>query len=160
MSGARYQRIRALFEAALERDDHGRSAFLDEACRDDPVLRMELEQLLTAHTESTLLMSQSELVPARVESGPSLLAGSRLFAGRFEIEVKLGEGGMGQVYRARDRRLGRTVALKVLPGGLAEQSEFRRRLEREARALSSLSHPNICGVYDLGNDEGLDYLVL
>jgi serine/threonine protein kinase len=66
---------------------------------------------------------------------------------------------MGEVYRARDTRLGRTVALKVLPAHLAERPELRQRLEREARAVSSLSHPNICALYDVGHEAGIDDLV-
>src|SRR5262245_58412123 len=79
-----------------------------------------------------------------------LSAGTRL--GPYEIETPLGAGGMGEVYRARDTRLDRIVAIKVLAGGLAEDAAIRERFEREARAISSLNHPNICVLYDVGRE--------
>jgi len=88
----------------------------------------------------------------------SLASGTRL--GPYEIVSPLGAGGMGEVYRARDTRLGREVAIKVLPGILSERAEMRERLDREARALSSLSHPNICVLYDVGHENGTDYVVM
>ena len=87
-----------------------------------------------------------------------LESGARL--GPYEIEESIGAGGMGEVYRARDTRLERLVAIKVLPAHLAENSELRQRLEREAKAISSLSHPNICPLYDIGHENGVDYLVM
>jgi Tol biopolymer transport system component/predicted Ser/Thr protein kinase len=88
----------------------------------------------------------------------TLESGARL--GPYEIVDAVGAGGMGEVYKARDTRLDRTVALKVLPEHLAENPEFRVRLEREAKAVSSLSHPHVCALYDVGHDEGVDYLVM
>ncbi len=80
--------------------------------------------------------------------------------GPYEILSALGAGGMGEVYRARDSRLGRTVALKVLPERLAQDGERRQRLEHEARTISKISHPNICTLHDIGHQEGVDFLVL
>ncbi len=88
----------------------------------------------------------------------SLDAGVRL--GPFEILAPLGAGGMGEVYKARDLRLERTIAIKVLPERVAASPELRRRFEREARAISQLSHPNICTVYDVGRQDGVEYLVM
>jgi len=88
----------------------------------------------------------------------SLSTGSRL--GPYEIVGPLGAGGMGEVYRAKDTRLARLVAIKVLPLHLSAQPELRQRLEREARAVSSLNHPNICTLFDIGHHEGIDYLVM
>jgi Tol biopolymer transport system component len=88
----------------------------------------------------------------------SLTAGTRL--GPYEILSPLGAGGMGEVYRARDTRLNRTVAIKVLPANFADKPEVRQRFEREAQAVSSLNHPNICTLYDIGRQDGVDYLVL
>ncbi len=87
-----------------------------------------------------------------------LTAGSRL--GPYEIDSQLGAGGMGEVYRASDTRLGRTVAIKVLPEEVSKDAQRRQRLEREARAISSLSHPNICALYDIGHQDGTDFLVM
>jgi serine/threonine protein kinase len=88
----------------------------------------------------------------------SLSTGSRL--GPYEIHSALGAGGMGEVYKARDTRLDRTVAIKVLPAALALDSGFRARFDREARAISQLSHPNICTLYDVGEHEGCNFLVM
>jgi predicted ATPase/serine/threonine protein kinase len=87
-----------------------------------------------------------------------LAPGAKL--GPYEILSALGVGGMGEVYRARDVRLGRTVALKVLPERLSQNADLRLRLEHEARTVSKLSHPNICTLYDIGHDDGIDFLVL
>jgi serine/threonine protein kinase len=88
----------------------------------------------------------------------SLASGRKL--GPYEILSMLGAGGMGEVYRARDTRLDRTVAIKILPAALAANPMLRARFEREARAISALSHPGICALYDVGNDEGIEYLVM
>lgn len=88
----------------------------------------------------------------------SLQPATRL--GPYEILSLIGAGGMGEVYRARDTRLDRIVAVKVLPDHLSSNPQFRERFEREARAISSLSHPHICALYDLGNQDGIDYLVM
>src|SRR5262245_16541636 len=88
----------------------------------------------------------------------ALDAGSRL--GPYEVIAPLGAGGMGEVYRARDTRLGRDVAVKVLSAHLAERSDLRARFEREARTVSSLNHPNICTLFDIGRDRDVDYLVM
>src|SRR5882672_10129057 len=88
----------------------------------------------------------------------TLLSGSRI--GPYEILAPLGVGGMGEVYRARDTRLERTVAIKVLPTGLSSSPEVRQRFEREAKTISQLSHPHICAIYDVGSHEGTEYLVM
>jgi serine/threonine protein kinase len=88
----------------------------------------------------------------------ALTSGTKL--GPYQIESLLGAGGMGEVYRARDTRLDRTVAIKILTQGLADTPEVRQRFEREARAVSSLSHPHICVLYDVGNQDGIEYLVM
>ena len=80
--------------------------------------------------------------------------------GPYLIEARLGAGGMGEVYRAKDKRLRRTVALKVLPPHLAGTVGPQQRLEREAAAISSLNHPNICTLYDIGRQDDIDYLVM
>jgi len=88
----------------------------------------------------------------------ALHSGTRL--GPYEILSTAGAGGMGEVYRARDTRLDRTVAIKVLPEQFSQNPDLRQRFEREARAISSLNHPNICHLYDVGHQEGIDYLVM
>src|SRR5512132_2264934 len=88
----------------------------------------------------------------------ALASGFRL--GAYEILGPLGAGGMGEVYKARDTRLERTVAIKVLPSHLSSSSEVRQRFEREAKTISQLSHPHICALYDVGNQDGLEFLVM
>jgi len=88
----------------------------------------------------------------------SLEPGQKL--GPYEIEASAGAGGMGEVYKARDTRLDRTVAIKVLPKSTSINADLRARFEREAKAISSLNHPNICILYDIGHEEGIDFLVL
>jgi Tol biopolymer transport system component len=88
----------------------------------------------------------------------SLTSGTKL--GPYEIQSALGAGGMGEVYRARDTRLDRTVAIKILPAHLSDNAEAKQRFDREARAISSLNHPNICTLYDVGHQDGVDYLVM
>src|SRR5258708_33275491 len=88
----------------------------------------------------------------------ALTSGTKL--GPYEIVSPLGAGGMAEVYRARDTRLDRTVAIKILPSHLSDNPEAKQRFDREARAISSLNHPNICTLYDVGHQNGTDYLVM
>src|SRR5215831_14236088 len=90
--------------------------------------------------------------------GMTLTAGTWL--GPYEILAPLGAGGMGEVYRARDPRLNRVVAIKVLPSHLADKPELRQRFEQEARAIAALNHPHICVLHDIGHQDGTDYLVM
>src|SRR5258708_14793244 len=87
-----------------------------------------------------------------------LCAGTRL--GLYEIVAALGAGGMGEVYRARDTRLDRSVAIKILPSHLACNSELKNRFEREAKTLSSITHAHICHLYDVGSQAGVEFLVM
>jgi serine/threonine protein kinase len=87
-----------------------------------------------------------------------ILPGKRL--GPYEILSTIGAGGMGEVYRAKDTRLDRIVAIKILPDHLADRAELRERFEREAKTISSLNHPHICTLYDVGHQDGTDYLVM
>src|SRR6266446_1531254 len=88
----------------------------------------------------------------------SLSPGTQL--GPYEIQALVGAGGMGEVYRARDTRLDRTIAIKVLPARLSSDPDLKQRLDREARAISSLNDPHICALYDIGTQEGIDFLVM
>ena len=88
----------------------------------------------------------------------TILPGRRL--GPYEILSAIGAGGMGEVYKARDTRLDRTVAIKVLPTHLADRAELRERFEREARTIASLNHPHICTLHDIGHQDGIDFLVM
>jgi len=161
MSAERQDLVAQLLHSVLEREPSQRAAFLDEACADDEPLRHEVEALLLSHEQAGSFL---ETPPADVAS--ELLAAERADAmvghcvGPFQIETLLGSGGMGEVYRATDTRLGRTVAVKILPARLSRNPGLRQRLEREARAISRLNHPNICTLYDIGRHEDQDYLVM
>ena len=102
------------------------------------------------------------MAPARVQSAyhtpVTLAAGARL--GPYEIQTALGAGGMGEVYKARDTRLDRIVAIKILSSQFAGDPQFRERFDREARAISALDHPHICALYDVGEHDGTAYLVM
>src|ERR1700730_17910118 len=88
----------------------------------------------------------------------TISAGSRL--GPYEVLAPIGAGGMGEVYRARDTRLGREVAIKVLPSGLSSDAERLKRFEREARSASSLNHPNIVTIYEIGSADSVSYIAM
>jgi serine/threonine protein kinase len=87
-----------------------------------------------------------------------LAPGTKL--GPYQIESPLGAGGMGEVYRARDTRLDRTVAIKILPAHLGANTEFRERFEQETKSVSSLQHPNICVLHDVGSQDSIDFMVM
>jgi serine/threonine protein kinase/tetratricopeptide (TPR) repeat protein len=154
--------LRALFDQAAELPARDRSAFLDQACRENPTLRREVERLLSAderlgfvfETQASPPSSDPTSSPSSLELAP----GTRL--GPYAVVAPLGAGGMGHVYRARDTRLDRTVALKVLPGDLATDPDARQRLDREARAAAALAHPHICTLLDIGRQGDVDYLVM
>ena len=140
-----WKKVEELYQAALAQPPEQRAAFLAQACADDPQLRGEVQSLLDQQADSFLESAPLSAVKA-------LSAGAKL--GNFEIVELLGRGGMGEVWRARDTRLKRDVAIKVLPVGLARDPERIARFEREARAASALNHPNIVAVYDIGCDNG------
>ena len=152
-----------MFQEALERDLAARPAFLDASCAGDAELRARVEALLAAHDEAGSFLespTQVDRVAAEVlgaAGSRSLAAGSRV--GPYEIVALLGAGGMGEVYRARDERFGRDVAVKVLPRHHDADPEGAPRFAREARAVGSISHPNILTVFDVGWEEGSPYLV-
>jgi serine/threonine-protein kinase len=155
MNQERWRQIERLCQDALNRDPDERNAFLEAACLDDGDLRREVESLIAQEPAARdFLETPAARQPAAVAVEPGALLGP------YEITELIGVGGMGEVYRARDTRLGRTVAIKILPPGLAADPERRRRFEHEARAASALEHPNICTLHDVGSDRGLDFLVM
>src|SRR5580692_9534517 len=105
--------------------------------------------MLSRYTFPSYLASRK---PMPISSGQRL--------GPYEILSGIGAGGMGEVYRARDTRLDRVVAIKILPSHLSDRSELRERFDREARTIASLNHPHICVLHDVGHQDGIDYLVM
>jgi serine/threonine protein kinase len=106
------------------------------------------------------LRRRCSLYSAIFEGEPHLALAAGTHLGPYEILEPLGAGGMGEVYRARDTRLDRTVAIKVLPAALAADPQLKARFEREARAISALAHPNICTLHDIGEEDGQTFLVM
>src|SRR5208283_1776599 len=156
MRSERWKQVEELFEAAQQRPVEQRAEFLRQACPDDPELRAEVESLLKAAESRDPLLDGSPLSSVE-ERGPALKPGDKL--GSFQIIALIGKGGMGEVYRARDPRLKRDVAIKTLPSGFAADRERIARFEREARAASALNHPNIVSVHDIGCEGGVSFIV-
>ena len=155
MSDDRWRRIEELFHAAADLAPAERSAFLARACDGDDELRRQVEALLTQDA------AQDNVLQAAIEraAGPThrtpLSTGTKL--GPYQIVAPIGAGGMGEVYRARDPRLGRDVALKILPAAFSSEPDRVRRFEQEGRAAATLNHPNILVIYDVGAQDGLFY---
>jgi serine/threonine protein kinase/Tol biopolymer transport system component len=151
MTGERWQEIKTVLEAALQMDSAERRAYLDRVDCSDQSLRREVESLLAADKQAQTDFLQSPHLTTRLEKGTRL--------GDYEIQSLLGAGGMGEVYRARDLRLRRDVAVKVLPAVVSSDPERLRRFEQEATAAAALNHPNILAVYQMGTYQGAPYLV-
>ncbi len=151
MTPERWQQVREMLEKALDLAPGERSAFLDRACPSDSLLRQEVETLLASNPDVRSSFLQS--APQRI----TLVPGTKL--GDYEVKSLLGAGGMGEVYRACDSRLGRDVAIKVLPPLFSADRERLRRFEQEAQAAAALNHPNILAVFQMGTYEGAPYLV-
>jgi serine/threonine protein kinase/Flp pilus assembly protein TadD len=151
MTPERWQQIRDVLEEALALSAEQRSEFLNQACAADQPLRHEVETLLASSENVRTTFLQSSRLHLELTSGTKL--------GDYEVKSLLGAGGMGEVYRARDSRLGRDVAIKVLPTLLSGDPDRLRRFEQEARAAAALNHPNILAVHQMGTYDGAPYLV-
>jgi eukaryotic-like serine/threonine-protein kinase len=150
-----WRRVEELFYEVADVPAEDRTALLDDACRGDPGLRREVEALLDARDRIGDFLAPEGLVRqiATLTPDPAIArVGTTL--GAYEIVAGLGTGAMGEVYRARDTRLGREVALKILPAHLTYDSSRVARLQSEARAASALNHPNAVTIYEIGNDAG------
>jgi serine/threonine-protein kinase len=148
----RWQQVKAMLAAALERAPDERNHYLNQVCVEES-LRSEVESLLAAHCQAdSSLLGLSDGEPEALPSGTRL--------GPYEILAPLGEGGMGKVYKARDTRLDRLVAIKLLQADIADRPEVQERFEREARTVASLNHPHICTLYDVGHHDNVDFLVM
>ena len=161
MTPERWQRIDKLFHSTLERPREERTAYLTQACGKDEAMRSEIEALIAAHECSGEFLDvaaydagKKELIELDHPAVGQLL-------GRYRIIGTLGSGGMGEVFLAEDPRLGRKIALKLLPFGFTKDRERVQRFEREARIASALSHPNICVIHEMGDtDDGRRFITM
>jgi serine/threonine protein kinase len=152
MTPERWLQVKCVLQEALEIGPEQRPAFLDRACSSDHSLRREVESLLSSSNDV-----RSSFLKSAPDAGLRLSKGTIL--GEFEILTLIGAGGMGEVYRARDYRLERDVALKVLPRFVSFDPERLHRFEQEAKAAAALNHPNILAVFQMGTHESAPYLV-
>ena len=159
MKAERWKQVNDLFQSAVERAPAERAAFLDEACRGDESLRREVGSLLTSHerSENFIELPAFEVAPELVTSERTNTLVGKLI-GHYRIESLVGVGGMGEVYLARDERLGRKAALKLLPDSLTTDETQLSRFKNEARTASSLNHPNILTVYEIGAEGNRQFI--
>src|SRR6058998_3318841 len=159
MKAERWKQVNDLFQSAVERAPEERAAFLDEACHGDEGLRREVESLLTSYdrAENFIELPAFEVAPEVVTNDMTgALVGKLL--GHYRIESLIGVGGMGEVYLARDERLGRKAALKLLPENLTTDEAQLSRFKNEARSASALNHPNILTVYEIGTEGNRQFI--
>lgn len=153
--------VKRIHQSALDVDPSERAAFVDESCGGDEALRRDVQSLLTyaAEAESFLERPAVDIAPTPPgESHEATLVGRTI--SHYQVLSLLGAGGMGEVYLARDPRLDRTVALKILPGELAADADRMQRFTREAKAASALNHPNVATIYDVGESDGISFIVM
>src|SRR5271157_3282983 len=161
MTPERWLQVERIYQEAEGRPRGERASFLDQACGGDADLREEVERMLAGDSAAAgFLETPAVEMAARALAAEAvrISPGSRL--GPYEVVSFAGAGGMGEVYKARDTRLHRTVAIKVLPPLAAGDAERRRRFLREARAASALNHPNIVTLYDVVSEDGRDSIVM
>jgi eukaryotic-like serine/threonine-protein kinase len=153
-----WPRVREIFETAVSLAADARRSYVAQSCGGDASVRQQVELLLASHERA----KSSSATPAAVSLDATTitrsLEGNHI--GPYLVGARIGAGGMGEVYRARDTRLDRTVAIKVLPAHMANDSQARQRFEHEARAVAALNHPHICTLFDIGSHNGVDFLVM
>jgi serine/threonine protein kinase len=152
MTPERWAKVRDVLGQVLELESEKRSQFLDDACANDTSLRGEVESLLSSDESARSSFLQSPPTPPA-----ALIKGTKL--GDYEIVSLVGSGGMGEVYRARDTKLKREVAIKVLPAYWSRDPDRLQRFELEARAAAALNHPNITSIFHVGQHDGSPYIV-
>ena len=154
MDADRWREIEKIFQSAVSRPPEERAAFLREACRGDDDLQLRVQSLLAAGDEAGEFLEPPALEDATVaQSTPKQI-------GSYRILHRLGAGGMGEVYRGHDAKLGRDIAIKTLASEFSRDKDRLARLRREARTLAALNHPNLATIHDLVESDGACYLVL
>src|SRR6266571_4270190 len=159
MTPERWQQVKQIFQSALERNPAERSAFLNQACADDPALRSEVESLIASHNQAgdSIEAMAAEAATEMLASDPAgPIVGKQI--GHYQVLSCIGRGGMGEVFLAHDTSLGRKVALKLLRSDFTRIEERLRRFQQEARAASALNHPNILTIHEIGHDGSLHFM--
>ncbi len=162
---ARFVRIAQVYDQAMKQSEGERPAFLAQACAGDEDMRREVEKLISFDRKAGSFMDSPALdVAARALARKAERGDEADFLGQtilhYRVVEKIGEGGMGIIYKALDTHLNRPVAIKVLPAEMVTGVERRHRFVQEARAASALNHPNIITVYDINQSEGTDFIAM
>src|SRR6266513_3116687 len=159
MTPERWQQLKQIFQSALERNPAERSAFLSEACADDPALRSEVESLIASHDQAgdSIEAMAAEAATEMLDDDQAVsIVGKQI--SHYQVVSRIGRGGMGEVFLAHDTSLGRKVALKLLRSDFTRNEERLRRFQQEARAASALNHPNILTIHEIGHDGSLQFM--
>jgi serine/threonine protein kinase/Tol biopolymer transport system component len=159
MTPERWQQVKSIFNSAINYRPDERAQFISQACSGDDVLRSEVESLIASHEQSGSFIDEPAIkiaAPLLVDENSELKPGQTI--GSYQVLSFLSRGGMGEVYLAEDKRLGRKVALKLLPTSFTKDDDRLRRFEQEARAASALNHPNIITIFEI-RDTGSSHII-